>query len=503
MKVQIIYLDIHDDHISARDKLNWAQTPRVALVWPKEGKVLSSRLDLALVYHHARQLGRQIALVTQDRDVQRNAQDLGFPYAASLSDLPEDDWPSAAIPLSPLPAGKADLWAQPHPLPSPPARSSPAAGPSGGIRWLWFGSGLLAVFLLFAFLLPSASAVITPPTSPTLMNMRLELDPDACASGGSACVPAEQVGVRTQTELRLPTSGRVSVPESRADGEVLFINLTDRPVVIPAGTGVRSSERPEARFETSDPLQLEGKIGARGAVGVTALDPGSRSNLPAGAIDAVDGPLGLDVSVSNPEPTSGGGETYQAGVSAQDVLRLREDLRQQLLQQVRATIERSLPASSRLAEGSLKIAEIFSETLDHTTGEATETIHGSMEARISALIYEQAGMTAAAYQVAQAHLGPSRQIAAGSMSLAQIGELRLGSDGIATLQARARFETFRSLDLGSLVRAIRGKPVQEAATILAREHGLTLRDLEVTPAWLPWMPWLATRIELRMSWGGR
>ncbi len=503
MKVQIIYLDIHDDHISARDKLNWAQTSRVALVWPKEGKVLSSRLDLALIYHHARQLGRQIALVTQDADVQRNAQDLGFLFAASLSDLPEDDWPSAASPVSPLPAGRSDLWAQPHPLPPPALLSTPAALPGGRIRWLWFGSGLLAVLMLFAALLPSASIVIEPPTSPALMTVRLELDPEACAAGAAACVPAEQVGVRIQTELRLPTSGRVPVPESRAGGEVLFFNLTDRPVKIPAGTGVRSSGRPEARFQTTDPLQLEGKIGASAAVAVTALDPGSRSNLPAGAIDAVDGPLGLDVSVSNPEPTSGGEETYRAGVSAQDILRLREDLRQQLLQQAQATIEGGLPASSRVAEGSLNIAQIFSETLDHRAGEASETIHGSMDARISALIYEQADMTAIAYQVAQARLGPPRQIAAGSMSLAQIGELQLGPDGTATLEARARFETFHSLDLDSLARALRGKPIEDATTILAREHDLALRNLQVSPPWLPWLPWLAGRIELRLSWGGR
>ena len=34
MKEQILHLDAHDDFISARDKMGWAQTGRVLLVWP-------------------------------------------------------------------------------------------------------------------------------------------------------------------------------------------------------------------------------------------------------------------------------------------------------------------------------------------------------------------------------------------------------------------------------------------------------------------------------------
>lgn len=503
MKVQIIYLDIHDDHISARDKLNWAQTPHVALVWPKQGEVLSSRLDLALLHHHAKQLGRQIALVTQDPDVQRTAQDLGIAYAASLSDLPEDNWPPATAPVTPLPAGKAELWTRARPLPPAPARPKPVQVQSDRLRWLSFGAGILAVLMVFATLVPSASIVVTPQTAPALMTLDLRLEPQPCSPKIAACVPAEQVGVRIQGELRLPTSGGVPVPESRAHGQVVFVNLTDRPLDIPAGAGVRASADPLPRFETTDPLHLEGEVGASGETTIIAVDPGSRGNLSAGAIDAVEGPLGLSVSVSNPEPTSGGDESFQAGVRAQDILRLREELRQQLLQQARTTIEGGLPPSSRLAEGSLRIGEIFDERLDHGAGEPSETLHGVMDARITALTYTQADMTAAAYRVAGAQLGDSRRVATGSMELAQVGALHLAPDGSASMEARARFQTFQSIDLGELARMLRGKPVRKAAGILARNHDLALREFGLSPAWFPWIPWLSSRIALSFGWGSQ
>jgi hypothetical protein len=503
MKVQIIYLDIHDDNISARDKLNWAQTPRVAMVWPKQGKVLSSRLDLALLHHHAKQLGRQIALVTQDPDVQRGARDLGVPCAASLSDLPEDHWPSPGPPVTPLPRGKAELWTQPRhlaPGPSLPASVVPAID---GLHWFAFGSAILAVLMLTATLLPSASIVVAPETAPALMEMELQLQPEACPPGIVTCVPATQVGVRMQGELRLPTSGRVPLPKSRAQGEVVFVNQTDEPLDIPAGTGVRSSSDPALRFETTEALHLEGEVGASAGIGVIAVDPGSRSNLPVAAIDAVEGPLGLRVSVSNPVPTTGGDESFYAGVTSQDILRLREGLREQLVQQARVTIEASLAPADRLADDSLRIGEIFEEVLDQAAGEASETVSGTLDARITALTYNQADLTAAAYQFARAQLGDSRQIASGSMELAQIGDLQLQANGSAWLSARARFSTFQSMDPEALGRSIRGKPSQHTGEILARDHDLTLRRLELFPRWFPWIPWLPSRIDFTFEWTGQ
>ena len=61
MKEQVLHLDPHDDYIAARDKMGWAQTTRVLVVWPPAGEVLRRRIDLLLLQRHARKLGAHLA----------------------------------------------------------------------------------------------------------------------------------------------------------------------------------------------------------------------------------------------------------------------------------------------------------------------------------------------------------------------------------------------------------------------------------------------------------
>ena len=59
MKTQVIHLDPHDDLISIRDRMAWAKTPRILLVWPKRGRVGVRPLDLTLLRRHAEKTGHR------------------------------------------------------------------------------------------------------------------------------------------------------------------------------------------------------------------------------------------------------------------------------------------------------------------------------------------------------------------------------------------------------------------------------------------------------------
>jgi len=60
VKTQIITLETHDDLISVRDRLSWAKTPRVLIVWPKYAKVALRFVDLKVLQRHAESLGSQL-----------------------------------------------------------------------------------------------------------------------------------------------------------------------------------------------------------------------------------------------------------------------------------------------------------------------------------------------------------------------------------------------------------------------------------------------------------
>ncbi|HNO30793.1 MAG TPA: hypothetical protein PKI78_03330, partial [Anaerolineales bacterium] len=93
MKTKIITLESHDDLISVRDKLSWAKTPRILLVWPKYEKVTLRLLDLKILQRHADSLGAQLGLVTRRFKVRRDAESLGIPVFASSAAAQKQIWP--------------------------------------------------------------------------------------------------------------------------------------------------------------------------------------------------------------------------------------------------------------------------------------------------------------------------------------------------------------------------------------------------------------------------
>src|SRR5262245_4365098 len=93
VKTQIITLESHDDLISVRDRLSWAKTPRILLVWPKYEKVALRQVDLKVLQRHAAALGAQLGLVTRARQVRPDAEALGVPVFESTGQAQRVAWP--------------------------------------------------------------------------------------------------------------------------------------------------------------------------------------------------------------------------------------------------------------------------------------------------------------------------------------------------------------------------------------------------------------------------
>src|SRR4026208_2112543 len=93
MKTQIITLESHDDLISVRDRMSWAKTPRILLVWPKFEKVTLRQVDLKVLQRHASSLGAQLGLVTRARRVREDALALRIPVFESTGQAQRLAWP--------------------------------------------------------------------------------------------------------------------------------------------------------------------------------------------------------------------------------------------------------------------------------------------------------------------------------------------------------------------------------------------------------------------------
>src|ERR1051325_10810247 len=93
MKTQIITLESHDDLISVRDRMSWAKTPRILLVWPKYEKISLRQVDLRVLQRHAVSLGAQLGLVTRARRVRVDAEALHIPVFESTGQAQRIAWP--------------------------------------------------------------------------------------------------------------------------------------------------------------------------------------------------------------------------------------------------------------------------------------------------------------------------------------------------------------------------------------------------------------------------
>jgi hypothetical protein len=505
VKVQIIHLDASDDQISAREKLAWVQASRTLLVWPKRGSVLASRLDLRLVARAAAHRGATLGLVTHDPTVRDHAADLGIPVFDSIDDLPEERW-------------RVTRYAKPRRLARPErspdlaelrrlvlAKARDGSDNSQLVRWIAFTLSIAAVLALLVFVVPSSDVVLTPKTQRQSLDLTLVLDPDAGATSSEGVLPARRVETTLSAELRTPTTGFALAPSGLARGTVVFTNLTGEEITIPAGTGVRAGDGdPSVRFETLEDITLEAEEGSQTSVEVEAVDPGPSGNLAPGAIDAVEGPIGLLVSATNPERTSGGRTGPQAGVSARDMQDLEQEVRTMLISQAERTLSDELRNDEVLAPASVAISQVIERDFDHEVGQPAESLKLNLRATVSGLGYSRSDMVEVAEESLDARLSPKTEAVPGSFGYEEATPTGGVGSNPTSIRLRVWREVFTPLDKALAKKLVRGQDPSAAVTLLARQFELgALPRIRLHPGWWPRMPLLDVRIAVFWPWGTR
>ena len=499
MKEQILHLDPHDDFVSARDKMGWAQTGRLLLVWPAGGRVLARRLDLLLLFRHANRLGAHLAFVTTDPVVLDHARALGVPTFPTLEASRQTVWRSRTTTLTPKrrrPAPDPD-GLRPRParwrLPALPARLGWVAW---AVRGLVFLVGLAGLASLAYALVPAATVTLTPRARILRTTVAVTADPVIQTVEG-ANIPARLVRVEVEAAGRTPTTGLREVPSAPARGSVVFTSLDGTATVIPAGTGVRTTSGTPIRFRTTQPVSLEPRIGAVVAVDVVAVDPGPRGNIRGGLINAIEGPLGLQLAVTNPAPMTGGDTAPEFAVTQADRERLRAELLAQLQAEGLAAIEGQLLPGEFLAAQSVTVADTVAETFEQAAGERAETVALTLRIAVSGLAIEEAD----ARQVAQSALnelvneGEALQLGNERYQRApeRVGE---GTDTV-TFDVTMEGWAVPVVNRQTVREAIQGRLLPEALDGLSRVVPLSRTpQIELWPVWLDRLPWMPFRIQV-------
>lgn len=491
MKLQIIELEAQDDRASVRDRLAWSQAPRVILVFPNRGRTRLTRLDLVLLHRQAAQRGRELGLVTRHPFLESAATAAGIPHFPSVDHVPEDAWPSARQTLSDLTPAEGSRRARELP-PRPPAGR---VRPSGGIlRWLWLGLAALSLVALAAAVVPSADVRLVPLNEPRRDTIALKTVATALGGPTPGVLAARQVEIELEDTLRLPTTGTVLAPETRASGEALFTNLASDPATIPEGTSVRAAEHPELRYRTTVVAELPAGQGSTVSVPVTAVQAGASANLPAGSLDSIDGPLGLRASVANPQDLSGGSDRSQAAVAPADLLAAQRALEDRLIDRASTLFLDELREGERLLPGSLRIVAVLERTYDHAPGDLASSVGLSQRVRLGGLAAQQKDLEEAMWRSIEAASEPDWLPGRPSLVISDVSP---GSADGGSVNVEARWTVYRPLNRLQLGRAISGQSVSEAASLLQRLADLAeAPEIRVRPSWLGRLPWIDSRIRI-------
>jgi hypothetical protein len=489
VKTQLLYLDAHDDMASTLEKLRWVQADHVVLVWPTHGRILHRRVDLVLLAREAQRRAALLGILSHDPDVRAIARQLELPIFDDLTAVSRQPWPDRP------PAPPGPRLREPRALPPLPPRDRAEANPAGSdaqraISMMFVIVALLALSIAVG---PAAIIELTPVEQEESLSLPVSFGESSGASVRAITAPGRNLQWRVEGKIQIPTEGRVQVPVSAATGAVTFTNRSDEEVVVPEGTGLRTLGPQPQRFETTERSLVPAGIGNEVVVPLRASAAGPAGNVSAGSIGAIEGPLGLTLTVTNLEETSGGRSETRRGVSENDLRVARESLERQLLQTANAGLQEQLDGAEALVPESVILSDVLSYEVRPRQGEPSEIVQAEMAARVTAAAFDLDRLRREAEAAMAEALGPGRELVPDSLRI-ELAANGAGTEARYTATVRALSRP--SVDLATLAGSIAGRTTEEAAGQIEAQLDLAAPPrFRLWPAWWPRVPFLPMRVQ--------
>ncbi len=492
MKTQVVHLELHDDVVSVRDKMSWAKTARILLVWPPRGRILGRSLDLLLLQRHAASLGAQLGLVTRSAEIRRAAGELGLPVFATAVEAQSRPWRKRASRSEPVRRGpRPDLHrlrAEVHP-PVPDWLAHPAA------RLTFFTLGVLAVLAVVLLFIPSAAISLDPQLQMQELTLQVTANRSATSVNVAGSLPAREISIVVEGSQSAQATGQASAPDEPAQGVARFRNLTTAVVGIPAGTVIRTMTEPAVQFVTVQDGVVEGGVGKAIDIPIRAVEPGPGGNLAAGTLIAIQGSLGPNLAVTNPEPTSGGTERTVALPTAYDRARLSAALLAELRQQALDHLSNQLSTGDLLFPDTLVASRMLDETYQPAESQPAETLTLTMQVEFSIQYAQASDLSALAAAALDAGLTNEMLPVADTLNIEITGKPTPRADSITTFEIHASQMLKPNINFSSATLAVQGlTPIDASQRLESMLPLASPPQIRLVPSWWPWLPLLQFRI---------
>ena len=497
MKTQIITLESHDDLISVRDRLSWAKTPRILLVWPKGEQISLRALDLKVLQRHADSLGAQLGLVTRRAQVKRQAEALGLPVFESAAAAQREAWPAG--------------HERKHREPRPPRRDlrglREEAIPQEAkwrsslvVRLIAFIVGVSAVLTIAGIFVPRAAITLHPESQMQQIVIPVSAGPSIQSVFVTGSVPSHDETVVEEGSQTMAVNSQIAVPQTRARGVAHFQNLTQTEVPIPAGTIVRTLSDPPIRFATLNDTHITAGVNQFVEVQIEAVDAGASGNVDVDAIKSIEGSLGLLAAVSNPDPTGGGTDQQAIGPSQQDRNALHAKLLDALKSQAKADLAKRLSAGDVLLADTLTLSQTLEETSDPLPNQPGPSLTLKMRVEFKAQTASAQDLKQLAESVLDADQPQGFSPVSDSLKFHATTAPSTDKDGTSHWQMEISRRVLHNVDVGQVLNLVRGQSLESAQSALTGALKLeSPPQIALTPSWWPWLPLIPFRISVAMQ----
>ena len=492
MKTYLIQLQKFDNLASTIEKMGWAKTRRILLIWPKRGKPLLSTLDVALIKREADSLGADLAFVCRDLEVGESADANSISVFQSVTQAENATWKTH-------PSGFDKNRGIKKLIQIPDRRNwklgkAKISNPIARILAILVAG--LAVLSLVIFFLPSAVVTVYPVLDTREITIDIWASPEVREINVNGSLPAKvQVISLTKTSTG-QSSGRTGLPIEYATGQVIFTNVSGQAVTIPIGTILIASNEIQTRFTTLTETVLEPGVVSE-PIGIRAINAGITGNVEIGIITTIDGQLAGLLEVTNEDATNGGEDVEAPTPTEEDY----ETLKDQLLVALRQEALSQFPNGDiELITATLDDGTVTSETRTVDPGTASDTFSLTINVDFKGLTYSKTDLEMLASNAMKASMESGMTIygpgVTYEMNAVKIGNLVDGAQWTVTTKS----ETGSVISESELIAAVSGKTIDEAKNLI--QNLIPSRqpvEIRLFPGFWKWMPWMSlnTKIEVR------
>ncbi|HET7771878.1 MAG TPA: baseplate J/gp47 family protein [Chloroflexota bacterium] len=368
-------------------------------------------------------------------------------------------------------------------------------------QWRWV-AGLVPVGILVGTLLyPHASVTLVPVAETTVIEVPLTVDPNAKkADAATGTLPGRAITKELSDSLSGPVTGRRTVPDAKASGEVVLLNRAETPVSVPKGTVVLAGP---ARFATQSDVTVAPSRRAGNApifgmvtVKVQAVTGGPSGNVDRNKIDKIEGPLSSSLSVQNNQPIRGGTERAATFVTEDDRKKLQEQLYRTLADRLAQQVKKDLPTSDKesLIAWSGQNPAIVEAVFSRNAEEEAPNVSLTLKVRYGATAFSNDAYNQLVRDVTARGAVPAKpgyRVSPQSVQ-AEAPSLAGAQNGVVHLVGRVRATITTDVDTGKLQAELAGKPVAAARAYLAELPGIQRHEVHAVnflPGKMPLFGW--------------